>query len=107
VVIAGCVVTKHAAANTIDISAGAYYDPANSTVQTFAAQTGVNAGTLGASQWNQVYITGTATVVVTNNADPPSTTYMGGARKDGSNRRWIGSFRTDGSSNIRAQDVVA
>jgi hypothetical protein len=77
-------------------------DPASqiSTVQTFAAQSAVAAGTLGNSQWNQVYITGTATIVVTNNADPPSTAYMGTARKDGSNRRWIGSFRTDGSGNV-------
>jgi hypothetical protein len=98
--IAGLVVTKHAAANTIDISAGAYYDPANTTVQTFAAQSGVSAGTLGNSQWNQVYITGTSTIVVSNNADPPSTAYMGTARKDGSDRRWIGAFKTDGSGNI-------
>jgi hypothetical protein len=104
--ISGVVVSKHAAANTIDISAGAYYDPATSTVQTFAAQSGVNAGTLGASQWNQVYITGTATIVISNNADPPSTAYMGTARKDGSNRRWIGAFRTDGSSNVYDASII-
>jgi hypothetical protein len=98
--ISGLVVTKHSGANTLDISAGAYYDPANATVQTFAAQTAVAAGTLGNSQWNQVYITGTSTIVVTNNADPPSSVYMGSARKDGSNRRWIGSFRTTSSANI-------
>jgi hypothetical protein len=104
--ISGLVVTKNAGGNTLDISAGSCYDPSSQRVITYAGATGVNAGTLGASQWNQVYIydnAGTATIEVVNNAAAPSTTYAGTARQGGtnSNRRWIGSFLTDGSSNIR------
>lgn len=108
--IIGLVVTKHAAANTLDISAGSCYDPSSGKIISYAGGSGVSAGTLGASQWNQVYIydnSGTATIEVSNNAAPPSTAYAGTARQGGtnSNRRWIGAFLTDGSSNIIAQDV--
>lgn len=98
--IAGCVVTKHTGANTLDISAGAFYAPDVGRVVSYAGGSAVSPGTLGASQWNNVYIDGTGAITVVNNADPPSSTYAGTARKDGSNRRWIGTFLTDGSSNI-------
>jgi hypothetical protein len=104
--IRGLIVTKHAAANTLDISAGTFYDPVTLRIVEYAGTSGLSAGVLGVSQWNQVYVydnAGTATIEVVNNADPPSTTYAGTARKGGTggNRRWIGSFLTDGSSNIR------
>ena len=101
--IRGLVVTKNSGGNTLDISAGYCFDPATNKVIYYAGGTGVSAGTLGASQWNQVYLSesgGVSTVTVTNNADPPSSTYFGTARKDGSNRRWIGEFLTNGSSAI-------
>lgn len=102
--ISGLIVTK-GTGNTLNISAGKCYDPSSDSIVTYAGGTGISAGTLGASQWNQVYIydnAGTAAIQVVNNADPPSTTYAGTARQGGtgSNRRWIGAFRTNGSSNI-------
>lgn len=105
--ICGLIITKNAGGNTLDISAGNCYDPSSGRIIVYAGATAVNAGTLGATQWNQVYLydsSGTATVEVVNNATPPSTTYAGTARQGGtgSNRRWIGSFQTDGSSNIVA-----
>lgn len=108
--IAGLIVTKTAAANTIDITAGSCYDPSSQKIITYAGATGVNAGTLGASQWNQVYLydnAGTPTIEVTNNAAPPTTAYAGTARQGGtnSNRRWIGSFRTTSGSAIEPQEV--
>lgn len=109
--IRGLLVTKNSGGNTLDISAGACYDPSSGKVISYAGATGVSAGTLGASQWNQVYIydsSGTATIEVVNNAAPPSSTYAGTARQGGtnSNRRWIGSFLTTSGSNIVAHDVV-
>jgi hypothetical protein len=106
----GLVVTKNTGGNTLDISAGACYDPSSGRIIVYAGATAVNAGTLGASQWNQVYLydsSGTATVEVVNNAAPPSTTYAGTARKGGtnSNRRWIGSFLTTSGSNITPFDA--
>ena len=108
--IEGLLVTKNAGGNTLDISAGSCYDPSSEKIITYAGATGVNAGTLGASQWNQVYLydnAGTVTVEVVNNAAPPATAYAGTARQGGtnSNRRWIGSFLTTSASNIYAQDV--
>ena len=108
--ISGLLVTKNASGNTLDISAGYCFDPSCGRVISYAGATGVSAGTLGASQWNQVYIydsSGTATIEVVNNAAPPSSTYAGTARKGGtgSNRRWIGSFMTTSGSAIYAQDV--
>lgn len=108
--ITGLIVTKHTAANTLDISAGSCYDPSSGKIISYAGGSAVSSGSLGASQWNQVYLydsSGTATVEVVNNAAPPSTTYAGNARQGGtnSNRRWIGSFLTDGSSNVYGQDV--
>jgi hypothetical protein len=103
--ITGCLVTKHTGANTLDISAGAAYVPSAGKVVAYAGESGVSAGTLGASQWNQVYLNGDGTLTVTNNADPPSTTYAGNARKDGSKRRWLGSFLTTSGSAL--YDVIA
>jgi hypothetical protein len=104
--IAGLLVTKNAGGNTLDITAGEAYVPAGSAVASYAGATAVSAGTLGASQWNQVYLNSDASITVTNNADPPSSAYMGTARKDGSDRRWIASFKTDASSNIISQTVT-
>lgn len=110
--IRGLLVTKYASGNTIDVSAGACYDPSSDKVITYAGATNISVGTLGASQWNQVYIydnAGTATIQVINNADPPSTVYAGTARQGGTtitNKRWIGCFLTDGSSNIRPYVVT-
>ena len=104
----GLVVTKNAGGDSIDISAGVAYDPSSSTFVTYAGATAVNAGTLGNSQWNQVYLyanAGTPTIAVVNNADPPSTAYAGTARKDGSSHRWIGSFLTTSTAHLYAQDV--
>jgi hypothetical protein len=106
--ITGMLVTRNS--NTsIDISAGAYYDPANSTVQSFTAQTNVSVagGSPAASTWYAVFVTG-STVTITS-GDPPSTTYIGTARKDGSNRRYIGSILTDASNHIidiAAQEIA-
>ncbi len=109
--IRGLIVTKNSGGNTLDISAGACYDPSSNKIISYSGATGVSAGTLGASQWNQVYIydsAGTATIEVKNNEAPPSATYAGTARKGGtnSNRRWIGSFLTNGSSNIIASTMT-
>src|SRR5206468_2233795 len=109
--ISGLIVTKTSAANTIDISAGACYDPSSGKIISYAGATGVAIGSLGASQWNQVYIydnAGTVTPEVVNNADPPSTTYAGAARQGGtnSNRRWIGWFRTSSVPNILDTQVT-
>lgn len=109
--IVGLLVTKNSGGNTLDISVGACYDPSSGKVISYAGATGVSAGSLGASQWNQVYIydsSGTATIEVVNNAAPPSTTYAGTARQGGtnSNRRWIGAFLTTAASAIYAQDVA-
>lgn len=106
----GLIVTKNSGANSLDITAGYCYDPSSRKVISYAGATGVSAGTLGASQWNQVYIydsSGTATIEVVNNAAPPSSAYAGTARQGGtnSNRRWIGSFLTTSGSAIYAQDV--
>ena len=106
----GLIVTKNSGANSLDIAAGYCYDPSSRKVISYAGATGVSAGTLGASQWNQVYIydsSGTATIEVVNNAAPPSSAYAGTARQGGtnSNRRWIGSFLTTSGSAIYAQDV--
>jgi hypothetical protein len=103
--ITGMVVTKHSGANTLDISAGTFWDPSSGQLVTYAGGSEVSAGTLGANQWNQVYAydnSGTPAIEVVNNAAPPSTTYAGNARKGGTggNRRWIGAFLTDGSSDI-------
>jgi hypothetical protein len=105
--IAGCLITK-GTGNTINISAGKYYDPNTAAVVTFSAVTDGNAGTLGASQWHQVYLIDGTTFEVANNASPPSTAYLGSARKGGTGgeRRWIGSFESDGSSNIIAMVPV-
>lgn len=102
----GCIVSKTAAANTIDVSAGAAYDPTTGRILSYAGATGIAVGTLGASQWNQVYLYGTGNGVgaieVVNNADPTATPFAGVARNGGSahNGRWIGGFLTDASSNI-------
>lgn len=108
--ITGLLVTKHSGANTLDISAGSCYDPSSGKVINYAGGSGISAGSLGASQWNQVYlydVAGTATVEVVNNANPPSTCYAGTARQGGtnSNRRWIGSFLTTAASALF--DLVA
>lgn len=108
--ITGLVVTKHVGADTLDISAGSCYDPSSGKIISYAGGSGVSAGSLSANQLNQVYIydsSGTATIEVVNNADPPSTAYAGTARQGGtnSNRRWIGAFVTDGSGNVLPQDV--
>lgn len=108
--IAGLIVTKNSGGNTLDISAGSCYDPSSGKIISYAGTTGLSAGSLGASQWNQVYIydsSGTATIEVVNNAAPPSSAYAGTARQGGtnSNRRWIGSFLTTAASAIYAQDV--
>lgn len=108
--IAGLLVSKNTGGNTLDISAGSCFDPASGKIISYAGGSAVSAGTLGASQWNQVYLydnAGTATIEVVNNAAPPSSVYLGNARQGGTNNgRWIGAFLTDGSSNIRAQNVV-
>jgi hypothetical protein len=103
--ITGLLITKSATAGKIDISAGHCYVPAASALVDYAGATAVNTGTLGNNQWNQVYIDGAAAITVVNNADAPSTCYYGTARKDGSDRRLIGSFLTDGSAAVLA--VVA
>lgn len=108
--IRGLIVTKNSGGNTLDISAGACFDPSSGRVISYDGTTALSAGTLGASQWNQVYIydnAGTATIQVVNNANPPSTTYAGTARQGGtnSNRRWIGSFLTTSGSAIYAVNV--
>lgn len=103
--ITGLLVTKHAAANTLDISAGSCYDPSSAKIISYAGVSGLSAGSLGASQWNQVYLydnAGTVTPEVINNTDPPSTAYAGPARQGGtnSNRRWLGSFLTTSGSAL-------
>ena len=107
--ITGCLITK-GTGNTINISAGSCFDPSSNRIINYAGGTNLAAGTLGTSQWNQVYIydnAGVTAIQVVNSADPPSTTYAGPARQGGtnSNRRWIGSFLTTAASAITPQDV--
>jgi len=109
--IGGLLITK-GTGNTINISAGTAYVPASDRVLSFAGVTSASAGALGVSQWHQVYLydnAGTVSLEVVNNANPPSTPYVGTARQGGtnSNRRWIGCFRTDASSNVVAYEVMA
>jgi hypothetical protein len=102
--ISGCLTTKHAGANTLDISAGAAYVPAAGKIVTYAGGSAVSPGTLGASQRGQVYLNADGSITASPNTDPPSTTYAGTARKDSSGRRWLGPYVTDASSNL--YDVV-
>lgn len=108
--ISGIVITK-GTGNTITVSAGYAYVPASDRVLSFAGVSSASAGTLGASQWSQVYLydnAGTASLEVVNNVDPTSTTYAGTARQGGtgSNRRWVGGFLTDASSNIVGSSIA-
>ena len=113
--ITGMLVTKNAAAQTIDVSAGYFYDPSSTKVISYAGATGIAVGTLNtvSNQHNQVYAydnAGTTTIEVSVNSAPPSTTYFGKARQGGtnSNRRWIGGFLSNAAAAgalIVPQDV--
>jgi hypothetical protein len=103
--IKGLLVTKHTGANTLDIGAGEAYVPAASAVVAYAGSGGspVSIGspvTGSGVTKNQVFLDGSAVIHVVNNVDPPNSTYLGTARKDVNNYRWLGEVKTDNAGNV-------
>lgn len=101
--ITGLLITR-SSATAIAISAGSYYDPTVHGMVDYAG--GTLSPTLSASAWHSVYIVnGTPEAFA---EDPPSSAYFGTARKraTGNAGRYIGSFKTDASSEVIAQNAI-
>jgi hypothetical protein len=100
--ISGGLVTR-SSATAIAVSACEYWDETQGALKSYAG--GTNSPTLAASKHYSVFLANGALEVFQE--DPPSSAYLGTARvrASGNGGRYIGSFFTNSSSQIYAQDV--